>query len=250
MDIKVKGREKQIELSGDVIKEIIVYGSGKVLFRVNCGYFAEYGGREFYSSLYDGRPVALILENEPKRAVKENLNRKDNYYRKVSGRYAFESGLALYIHESEISVTDDGEKLAMQTREEKNYLHAYTLNLKCGAIMRRCKAERIAGVGPEWTIPDNGKWGSGWGSKEAPVYDTYENPRTGEKGVIKRWYELETVYTLPTAARYFCRTEYSAERIRAREIADKLNENRVFHREVSCYEIEKLMQYFELTEKQ
>lgn len=251
MEIRIKGKENQI-FSMATVKQINIYGNGKILFQIQSDYFEEYrvDNRGIYSSVYDGRPAAIILENEPVRAIKENLNRKDNYYKKyVGGSYSWENGTALYIHESEIAVEDNGEKLAHKTEEEKCYLHGYTLHFKHGAIMQRLKAEKILDAGPGWTIPDGGRWSDGYGTKEKPCYDTFNSKFTGESGVMKRWREPETIYTMPTKTGPYCRIEYSAARIRAREIADDLNKNRVFYKDVSFYEIEKLLKYYDLQKR-
>lgn len=250
MNIRIKGQENVV-FPCDNVKQINIYGSGKILFQLQDHSFEEYttDKRGVYTSVYDGKPAAIILEKEPVRAIKENLNRKDNYYKKHVGSYSWETGVALYIHESEIAVEDNGEKLAMQTEDEKCYLHGYTLHFKHGAIMQRLKAEKILDAGPGWTIPDGGKWSNNYGTPEKPCYDTFNSKLTGESGVIKRWRETETIYTMPTKSGPYCRIEYSAARIRAREIADDLNKNRVFHKDVSFYEIERLMKYYDLQKR-
>lgn len=231
---------------GDV-KKIVIYGGGKILFQINQDYLEEYGtnNRGIYTAAYGGRVHAMNLKTAPKRAIKENLERKDNYYLKYRGDYSWESGKVLYIHGSEINVIDDGEKLAMETEEEKNYLHAFTLENNAGFVMKRLHCERVFDAGPKWTIPDGGKWGSGYGPEDAPQYDLSHD----DKWVLKKWFTFETVTQLKTAQRFYTRCEYSENRKRAKEIAKRCNENNVFYKDVSFYEIEKLLKFYDLEEK-
>ena len=72
----------------------------------------------------DGYLESIVLSGEIKRALKENLDRKDNYTLNYKSEFSFRGTCkALYIHESEIQVVDLGDVLAMETSEEKNYLH-------------------------------------------------------------------------------------------------------------------------------
>lgn len=252
MNIIIKGQENHVAMHGDTIKKIVVYGGGKILFESDSNYLEEHktGDRGVFTSVYDGRPVALILEKEPVRAIKENLNRKDNYYRKYTGRYSFESGYIVYIHESEISVTDDGEKLAHSSDREKNYLHAYTLHFKHGAIMQRLKVEKVPDAAPDFTPTDGGKWGSDYGTKEAPQYDVIKKSLINKESfVVKRWREKETIYSMETKSGCYCRTEYSDFRIKAKEVTEKINKQKIFYKDVSFFEIEKLLEVFDLVEK-
>ena len=248
MEIRIKETNATFEY-GD-IKQINIYGDGEIKYTIDQGYLEEYHTRNnVYTSVYDGRVQCMYLSKEPVRALKLNLNRKDNFYMKHVGKYSFESGKALYVHESEIHVTNDGEKLAMQTDEEKNYLAAFTLENQSGFLMRRCHIEEVKNAGPDWKIPDGGKWGNTYGTENSPCYDVDTHWKTGETRVLKRWCTFETITKLQTAQRFYVRTEYSENRIRAKEIAKKINENKVFYKDVSFYEIEKLLTFFDLVEK-
>lgn len=251
MDIKIRGQENHVVISGETIKEIIIYGDGVVYFKDDVWKFPEYkeNGRGLYTEVYQGTPVTLYLEKEPVRAIKENLKRKDNYWKKYHGKYSWETGISLYIHVSEIQVQDDGEKLAFQSDDEKCYLHAYTLHNPSGFVMMRYHVEEVEGAGPDWKPPEGSKWGKGYGKKDDPVYDISTHYLTGETRVLKRWTEPETIYNLITKAGPYCRIEESDFRRTAREVAKTLNENKVFHKEVSHYEIERLLKIYDLTKK-
>ena len=123
------------------------------------------------------------------------------------------------------------------------------MHFKHGITVRRNRIEKILNVSSDWTPPEGGIWSDKYGTAEKPCYDTFTSKFTGESGVLKRWWETETIFTLPTKTGPYCRIEYSAERIKAKELAAYINENRIFYKEVSGYEIEKLLEYFTLTKK-
>lgn len=251
MNIIIVGQENH-EIRLDNVRTINIYGDGEILFQTDHNSFEEYetNSKGIYTSVYNSAILSVNLAKEPVRAIKENLNRKDNYFKKHHGSYSWQTGIDLYIHESEISVTDDGEKLAVESDKEKCFFRAYTLKFKHGATVRRNRIEKILNAGKDWTPPAGGIWSDKYGTIDAPCYDTFSSKLTGESGVIKRWWETETLFTMPTKTGPYCRIEYSAERIRAKELAKYINENRIFYKEVSGYEIEKLLEYFELTKKE
>lgn len=109
-----------------------------------------------------------------------------------------------------------------------------------------------------WTIPDNGRWGSGYGTEDAPQYDTYDNSKNhfadkwererpgwdrNEKGVIKRWFTFETIETgaeIIDTERYYTKSIYSDERKRKDAIAQAINNSKLFSGTWSHYDIDKL----------
>lgn len=241
------------ETAWENLKEIIIYGSGKILFKTENHKLSEYRENKngVFSETYNGDILGLNLSTQPKRALKENLTRKDNYYLKYTrGQYSWENGYSLYIHESEITVSSIGEKLAFMTADEKHYKEAYHFTFIHGAYIRRIHCERVPEAGPKWKIPDGGKWGSGYGTEESPVYDTFSPYGTDETIVIKKWTTREKIAEMDTAGRFYTRTEESNSRTKAREIAEKLNKNRVFYKDVSFYEIERLLKIYNLEEIQ
>lgn len=224
----------------DILK-VIVYGRGKILFDGKDRKIEEYHMTEkgIFTNKYMGDVTNIFLSELPKRAIKENLNRKDNYYRTEKGRYSFESGLVVYIHESEIKSEYTGEKLCFETNDQKCYCDSYKLEFIHGYTVNRPHWEKIDAA-PGWKIPDGGKWGSGFGTKENPVYDTTTHWKTKETHVVKRWIEVETCYTLDTKSGPYTRIEYSVERIENQKIADAVNAAKCFSREISSYDIERL----------
>ena len=104
--------------------KIVIYGHGVKLFeRDDLQAFEmrkQDNGAEKLTEVYRGSPIAITLAGDIKRAVKENLNRKDNYTLSYQVEYyPRERRQALYIHESEIAVDDLGELLAMENKDEK-----------------------------------------------------------------------------------------------------------------------------------
>ena len=223
----------------DNVRSIYIYGNGEIKFSDNNWCFEEYhtSRSDRYESTYMGKVDEINLSKIPVRAIKVNLSRKDNYFVKQHGRYDFEKGIALYIHESEISVQDDGEKIAMQNENQTCYLHAYTLTFQHGFKINRPHLEKIICDG-SWKLPENGRWGNFYGTTENPCFDTFQHDN--ESGVIKRWRTTETAYTLTTKAGPYSRIEYSDECLENQRIADAINDARCFTRSVSHYDIERL----------
>lgn len=231
--------------------KIVIYGHGVKLFeRDDLQAFEmrkQDNGAEKLTEVYRGSPIAITLAGDIKRAVKENLNRKDNYTLSYQVEYfPRERRQALYIHESEIDVEDMGELLAMESADEKCYLHAVRLRFRHAFTVEELHIEQIQ-TGEHWTIPDGGRWGDGFGTEERPTYGLYdytdspvERLRARGKGVIKRWVSNERRENgdILSAFRGYSRIEYSEDRKRRVRIAEKLKAGGL--RDFSYYDVEKL----------
>ena len=251
MDIRIRGKENQIIL-GDNIRELIIYGGGEILYTAGRGYLEECQIRNGkISTVYDGRPASIILTTEPKRARKVNLSRKDNYFLTYHGKYSWETGISLYIHETEISVSSVGEFIAFQTNGETNYKNAVKLHFSQGAKMIRCKMERVPSAGKDFTPPDGCKWSKDYSKNpEKPNYDVIyprawaSNPGPAE--VVKRWLEIECVTELLVECPGYSRTEKTPERLNREKIAEKMNELNIGRGSISHYDIEKILTVFDI----
>lgn len=242
----------------NAVTRIIIYGNGEKLYTTGQGYFEEsqISKNGKISTTYDGRPERVILSSEPKQARKENLNRTDNYYLKYSGGYnSWENGIALYIHESEIQVQPAGEYIQFETHGETNYTNAVKLTFTHGAIMRRCKIERVPEAGPDFTPPEGCRWSKDYSRDPLkPNYDTIrarpfgKNP--GPVEVVKRWIETETASGFLVMCPGYSKTEKTPERLHREKLAKIMNENRVFSRDVSHYDIENLLKIFDIKIKE
>ena len=231
------------EMSCDNVKRIVIYNDGVILFDLRQGYFEEYTTNKngLFSSVYSGRPEIVNLSALPVRAIKENLNRKDNFYKKEKSEYSWDTdGIAVYIHASDISAIHDGEKLAMQNKDEKNYLDAYTLTFTHGAIMKRTNVERIENT-PDWIIPEGCSFGDGYGPDETHARYCLGSSflDKGKEYIYKRWFTHEILYTMETKTGPYCRMEESDERKERRRIAEAFNAS-LGRDKLSHYDIERL----------
>lgn len=242
-------------ISLDNVEKFVIYGSGKKLCEIER--FVPYRQKknrfdhlEVVENRYEYDIKDITLKNGIKNARKENLDRKDNYFLPYTEKYWTNAKYyTLYIHESEISVNDCGDLLAMETEEEKNYLHGFMLSFNNPVEIVTYHCERLF-VEKNWSIPDNGIWGDGYGTKDRPCYDTFDTAKSlfcmkngiKESGVFKRWKETETRETLSmlTTARYYTKREFSEERKRKVAIAEALNNSKLFRDTFSYYDIEKL----------
>ena len=68
--------------NGNVVENIIFYAGGKVLYESSRGWLSD--NQEGYDI------TGMRLKTEPKRAIKVNLGRDDNYYIKGGGEYRSE----------------------------------------------------------------------------------------------------------------------------------------------------------------
>lgn len=255
--MKIKIAKSGLVINYDNIQQIIIYGNGEKLFTMERDYFEEYrvtsDGR--VNSVYDGRVHEITLTTEPKRARKENLTRSDNYLLKYHSRYSWENGYTLYIHNSEIGVTDTGEFIHSKNNGETCYIRTVKLCFTHGITFRRCKVERVCPVAgnEKFTPPEGCKWSSGYSNdSDHPNYDITHRSYFDENAsdyIVKRWYEAEQATELFTIHGYISRHEKTTDRLQREQIADICNEHKVFHREVSHYEIENMMKYFDITIK-
>ena len=239
----------------DNVTKIVVYGDGEKLYEIDkncfvpCKMYTNSRGNEVINeSPYWYKIDSIQLEKNPVTARKENLNRKDNYFLSYKREYYWrENGIALYIHNSEISVKSLGDVLAMETEEERNYLATFELTFKNPVVISEYMIEKI--VCDNYTLAENEKWGNGYGTKENPAVDTFDSTNSvfaikkgiAEKGVIKRWMEKKTVenHSMLVTQRYYTKSEYSDERKRKDNIAKALNDSKLFHDKFSHYDIDK-----------
>ena len=252
----IKSINPAVSCEYSTIRKITIYGHGEKLYTADPGYFEECrisNGK--ISTVYHGQPLGFTLSTEPKNARKENLNRTDNYFLKYHGDYSFENGYHLYIHESEISVSLVGEYVLFSTSGETNYCNAVNLHFTHGATMERLKMEKVPEAGKDFTPPEGCRWSDGYSrNPEKPNYDVI-HPRAysdepGEPVVVKRWRETETVYDLTVRCYGYSKTEKTPERLHREKLAAIINDNKIFSRAVSHYDIEKLLQYFDITIKE
>ena len=233
--------------------KIIIYGNGEKLLTIDGSIKESRTKDGKISTVYDGTPEQITLTNEIKNARKENLNRTDNYTLSYTGAY-YDSGTALYIHCSEIMVEPRGEYVSSVIAGETNYKNAYLLRFVNPVIMERLRVERIEGATEIFKLPEGARFGSGYGTMEHPVYDlidrTIFTDRENTPFIVKRWREPETITEILIESSRYTRIEKDAERVEREKIADIMNEKKIFYKDVSHYEIEKLLQYFNVTLKE
>lgn len=99
-------------VDGKELKRICIYKDGEILFSV-CRGWLEHNQNDV---------ISLTLNGDIKRATKENLSRKDNYFLKFNDDKAgyFQTGYALYVH-SDIKKLDE-----VLDWEDDNQAHYYT----------------------------------------------------------------------------------------------------------------------------
>lgn len=243
------------------VSKIVIYGHGEKLCEVSafvpCKIKVNSNGEEtICESKYDYTVENVQLEHEPVAARKENLNRKDNYLLSYQREYSWQDrGLALYIHESEIGVETLGDILTLENDEERCFLLAFKLTFKHAVTITESKVERIYCEDTDgFEIPKGCVWSKGYGTKEHPCYDTFDCSESliaikkgiNGKGIIKRWKESSEHenFSMIIVQHGYSKIEYSEERIRKDNLAKAMNESKLFHKEYSHYDIDKLEKLF------
>lgn len=235
------------------VGKIVIYGNGKIYYtdeRAELKIYAIQQNRYGHDALTDtfGRKlVSVRLRQEPKRALKENLNRTDNYFLRYERKYWPEISKALYIHISEIDAQPLGDVIALENDDERSYLAAARLRFLNGADFEILHYDRIP-YDPDFQIPEpDGRWSEHQiGTKDAPCYHIVDRSKAiirkrEEKFIVRCWAETISEENAETicAQAYYTKTEYSPERQRKEQIAEALNA--AFGRnKFSLYDIDKL----------
>jgi hypothetical protein len=217
---------------------IRIYEEGKVLFKSNRSCMDvhklnEDGTIKNYGS---NRVVSFNLENDIKRALKLNLNRKDNFYIKEEIEHDYPTTqYVLYIHASEIEVENLGERIKMQTTDETCYIDTYKLNFKSGY---KVEVLHYREVPKDYEFKNN---------LEKQNHVKVEDGKNAGKHFIKE-YVVEQHNEAIVTGDYYVRHEYSDFRLKAQEIADDW-ENILPNARLSHYDIEKLLKEYDIVKK-
>ena len=130
---------KTMNIDGKEISKIIIYEAGKVLYTSNCGWI-EGVVKDYINNNTEIKSFNLL--QEPKKALKLNLERNDNFYMldkqyKIDFPYDKESKYILYINSSEIKVNNTIEKVNYSTKTEVCYINTSELEFLNGFTYRR-----------------------------------------------------------------------------------------------------------------
>lgn len=235
------------------IDKLVIYGKGKILYETSRDLF----------KVDRGKIVSFELSEDPKNARKENLNRTDNYYLKYTdnhGGYFNERKLALYVHESEISVSDPVEVVAFKHDGETNYKNEYTLTFMYGATKRIVNSEKMKVTG-DWKLPAGAHWLRCLGDYNNSYETVSEEEVTRinelriKRGLPKLDYNLVHYYLTEESftewkreSDYYTRTEKDVERVKRENLAKKFTEVLGSNNHISHYDIDKLLKVFKIEE--
>lgn len=236
---------------GSNINKLFVYDNGEILAELES--IQEHTIKDNkISEVYDGMPLEVYIKGEIKKALKLNLNRKDNFYMINSEkRYSFEPAYNLYLHVSAFANFEkNGEILHHDYDHEKCFLDSYKITFY-KATFKRHKLEHI--ICEDYTLENEESFGSGygWDKEHAQIsyYEIDENTfsarkspeRIGEKGIIKKWFEKETLsnHELLATKRGYTTIVIDDYREKSRELAEKINKI-LPSKHISYYDIETL----------
>ena len=188
-----------------------------------------------------------------KRAIKENLNRKDCYYMTYSEKYCSYKKTALYIY-ADFEVK---EVIDHVWENETAYINAVTVSLP--AEYEITEREEIP-YDPSFKLPEGARWYSDNirdnHNNTYKIVDLTDSPL--KNAHLKKGRKLKYIVHFTTKIEKrekmlfrvgpYTRMEYSEKKKNADKIADKFNEI-LNTSNFNHYQIEKLLEHFNITEK-
>lgn len=105
------------------VDEIFFYSRGKVIYHCARGWLEDHKSRQDITQ--------ITLLEPPKKAIKVDLNRTDNFYVKGRRDYKFDKGYNFYINidKEDIKITDLGRELFFENEFEKNEQNVLRIDL-------------------------------------------------------------------------------------------------------------------------
>lgn len=260
--ISTEGKEKSMfKLPIGEYDKLVIYGNGRKLLEKTRDFtkLGEFKDDKVTEHYFD-RLLSINLLNEPKNARKENLERKDNYTLSFKKSWG-DTGVAIYIHETEIAVEELGEYVSMEANGEKDYLYGYRLHFMHGAEGDIYNVERMY-VPKDWTLPRGSDW-SGYGCRTPrncyEIVDEERQERLKEIAEIQgkpyepcnllhKWYEYKPVTETVMSSETYHRSEKTAERLERERLAELMN-SVVYGNKFSHYDIENLLKVVDIKAK-
>ena len=254
-------------------ENIIFYKDGETVFttasRCLCFHDIDKAGNVYSVSDYDRELIAVNI-TEPHRALKLNLNRKDNFYMKHPGKtYSFDPANDLYIYcgdGGDAVLEYNGEKLAFEHDGEKDFMETYTVTFKTGYQYKKYIIERYSMENPlAYALQPGESFGDGYGSKDRPVIKMYdnsdkmdllekihgENAKELEKGIMKKYTVIETGFAgILITSPYYTRIEKDTARQDREKLAKIISGCLYSGKTVSHYEVENLLEKLNISIKQ
>lgn len=126
-------------VNGKEINNIVIYKNGKELFKLNQGFF-----KMKINNILSEDIISFKI-SEPTKAIKVNLNRKDNFY--ILDKENFERWkerkYILYINEEEVKVNKIYESLLYKNDFEKNFIKTADLTFIYGCSTKEKEYKEI-----------------------------------------------------------------------------------------------------------
>ena len=209
-----------------------IYQEGKILYKTDRTYLElnELTQNNELKKHYNNRIKSFKIE-EPKRAIKLNLNRDDNFYimEKISD---YTKGYVLYIHSSNMQVEFLGDLLSFKTEHEQNFIDAYKLTFKYGFVIDETISKE---VDKSYKL-----------EKNETLYTIQKDGETIYK--ITQYNPVEKFEGIFTGD-YFTKKIESDFRKMNNKIANDFSSILIHNQNFSHYDIEKLLTKFDITYK-
>lgn len=245
---------------GGNIQDIYIYNENGIIVkfdyaRIELGELIENG---ILTSVNEySRKLEAINLTAVKRANKINLSRKDNFMVNTSSDAYIPHPYDLYIY---AGVGGDLEILSRKeypyghdNNGEQWFMNAYEIKFNCGAIVGKNHSVKIPCE--NYTLKEGETFGSGRGTKENPIIRTYDTNDyifkkniKPEKGVIRSWWESETVFsTLFIKDSLVSRIEKTEERLNRETLSGEIEKIIGYH--IPDYKMSELLNHYSITKK-
>jgi len=233
------------------IIKISIYKDGAILYSCNSSKLEpKYldSKNTIESNEYMHNIKSITLQKAIKQARKLDMNRKDNFY--ITESNSYETGYALYIHASEISVETLGEYLRLETAGEKDYQILYKLTFNHGATYTAYILEEYASIDDVIAKYGDYQVKNKWATKTCPFAESFDKTETKAKypklfknrdillkGVRVEYQEERTITSELFTQQGYSRVEKNDNRIEREKIAELCKSKNI---NLSHYDIEKL----------
>lgn len=239
------------------VGKIVFYNNGEKIEVSTSSYMTEVYEvveENTLKRVYNETLKNICCSKEFKRAIKENLNRKDNYYMTYKPDYSYDKKTALYIY-CNFKVK---EVISDKWKDQTNYINFVTVNIP--GIFEVVEREELP-YDPEFRLPDGAKWhktynGYSYNNTYSVVELNPDNPLHKRRLDAGQPEKYIVHFTTKEVAKNevsfkvgpYTRIEYSEKKIREMELSKELSE--ITGINIGYYAIEKILAKYDLVKKE
>lgn len=241
------------------VGNLYFFNEGNIVLKKGINRFDISAIKDNILSTYNSSNLSVeeLRLSNIKKANKIDLTRKNNFYakhiREDWEHYGVIPQYDIYIYcgvGGDCQVNYIGEYLHNDIDGEKTYINGYGIK----ATFETKKAIHEYIECDNYILKDGERFGDGYGTKENPVYSTFDfnkrfiNP-VDKKGVIKKWFEKNVSNCCLTfQSDYITRREKDENRLLMERIAEIMSEETSQH--ISHYGVKRMMEKLNISIKE